>query len=698
MADIPLVKLQSEFFSIPGKIEEPKREALLEDLIAKERPKMARQSYNVMQVIAEVLLEEAILRRSEDAFLSFSLKPKEKQHKVQLFIEMVLKTRPVVVFESKIPFLEEVIADIVLKSKESVLYKQLPKLRETASTKLEVPSLSDNMLMVLPMHSFSGIANENLVTHEITMTKASVFIGCSSFNSLSETIKSLTDVVLTLPDITSGTLQKILTKLYGNEPIPEIGNAGWISTLVPNDVVQAYALNLNISDTLAYLEMRLGERLKSVNPSLSPSLNDLHGLGEAKTIVKDIIEEINLALEGKIDWDQVDKGLLLAGPPGTGKTTLAKAIAKECSVKFININASKWQSTEHLGYHIESILNDFAFAKRSAPCILFIDEIDSIGARTNDDKNGYYVNAVVNTVLQEIQGFAEKENVIIIGATNREELVEPALKRAGRLERVVHVPYPNVDALEKIYDYYLKLHSEMNSSNINTKQLGGLSFGLTGADVEQIVRGGLRRARKEGTILCQQHIVDEITGKPRSNEDSRRIGKEEMERVSIHEAGHALMRYLYRDLEPVTYISIIPRSNGSLGFVAHLPSLKSLYSRKELLQIIEIMLAGRAAEELVYGKENISNGAGGDEKSDLAQATQLAERMIYLLGMGKNFDLFYGKDNVVNNEEAKSLLKYCYNTALETVKRNESKLKAISAVLMEKQEMGGEELYTLLKS
>ena len=221
-------------------------------------------------------------------------------------------------------------------------------------------------------------------------------------------------------------------------------------------------------------------------------------MGEARQFAEDLIEDIRAAQTGRIPWSAVDSGLLLIGAPGTGKTTLARAIAKDCGVKFVVASAAKWQSAGALDAHLSAMRADFAEAHRYAPAILFIDEIDSIGSRENlDDRNAVYQTEVINALLEQIQGINTTGSVIVIGATNYLEKVDPALRRSGRLDQVVEIPLPNIDGLQQIFEYYLARYREEGGEvgRVDTHALAQLTFGLTGADVESFIRGAARRAR-----------------------------------------------------------------------------------------------------------------------------------------------------------------------------------------------------------
>jgi ATP-dependent 26S proteasome regulatory subunit len=701
LENIPLVATEDNFI-VPANIVAGPVE---ENVLNYSHPEQSIEPFknkNVLLAISKTLLAESILQSNKHIFFTSANTTEEVDDTFRQFLNMVRKTRPVVVFESKLPYFEDLVADMLLGEKGNPFRKITPNLRGTQNMTLEVPPVSNDNLLVLSMHSVNGINNENLVTHEITTTDSVAFIGCSSFQKLPESLRSLTDIILKIPDINASTFRKIFTTLYSadQKQLSDSVSLSWTGMLLPNDIVQVCRLNLGAENTLKSLEERVNARMKSVSTDHSPSLDDLHGLGEAKAVARDMIADIKLALEGKISWNEVDKGMLIVGPPGTGKTTLAKAIARECGVKFIVVSASRWQSSEHLGHHIAAIMSDFELARRCAPSILFIDELDSVGARSSNTQHAFYGNMVVNTILQEIQGFSEKEKVIIIAATNQEQLVDPALKRSGRLDRVLNVGYPTVGALENIYNYYLKAQVSENKLNpdVNTRELACLSFGLTGADVESIVRGALRRARKDSSPLSKQHLVDEITGKPRDSSDSRIITSEEMRRIAVHESGHALIQLLNPESKDnLAYISIVPRNNGTLGFVANIPSELVYRTRENYTGILEILLAGRAAEELIYGKKGISSGSGADESGDLAKATNMAGNMIMKYGFGKKTGLLF--QNITDGDtknEIKKLLRTVYRSAFQRIRKNKDLLIRMVDILVEKQEISGNEMKEML--
>ncbi len=281
---------------------------------------------------------------------------------------------------------------------------------------------------------------------------------------------------------------------------------------------------------------------------------------------------------------------------------------------------------------------------------MFIDEFDSIGRRGTDAQNEFYHTAVVNCVLEELQGFEDRDGVMVIAATNRPDAVDPALKRAGRLDRTVEIHYPTIDALEHIYRYYIGEQAKLGLEHgtLNLKELARLTFGQTGADVEVYVRGAARRARmRAGTggsaIIQQEDFVAEIMKSPAGGSGAMRLGEAEMRRTAVHEAGHALIQIAGPTRGAnIGYLSITPRADGTLGFVFNAPDARYTRTRGELEEMVRVLLGGRAAEAVVFGEDNVSSGAGGPSPAaDLAQATTLLRSMAAHYGFSRRGGLVW---------------------------------------------------------
>ena len=347
---------------------------------------------------------------------------------------------------------------------------------------------------------------------------------------------------------------------------------------------------------------------------------------------------------------------------------------------------------------------DFAEAHRYAPAILFIDEIDSIGSREAlQDQNAVYQTDVINALLEQIQGITTIGSVIVIGATNYLEKVDPALRRAGRLDQVVEIPLPNIDGLQQIYEYYFAKYREEGGEigDVDTRALAQLTFGLTGADVESFIRGAARRARHGNRPVGQSDLVAEVTRRPRRPDSAPRLGPEEMHRVAVHEAGHAVAQLLSStEGENLVFATIIPRLDGTLGFVASVPANKEVLTRRTMLERLGTILAGRVAEEIVFGADDVGAGAGGpDQGSDLAVATRLATLIVCQSGLGDDGGLRWTpKPSAPQEGQIDDLLRKTYDVTRASLEDHRALLDSVAQVLEQKQELSGNELRALASS
>lgn len=647
-----------------------------------------------LATVLAALLDTALVRQK---FLAEDPQPSPVRALDWLY--KLLKTRAVIALETDIPFADHTLATALQERYSLPIHMaQLTTPQDGALTFIppRMPSC-----VVLPMNVYGQIFDLERAVHELMSGNHAVLIGCGSLQSLPEPLRRIVETTITLPRLDSDIFTRLFLALYGVKPPAAMhsgGNGTWISYVQPWDLARMARIQSDPNRAAMLLRHRIEERIRRVTPHHGPSLKDLHGLGEARVRAEMLITDIRAATAGQIHWSQVDRGMLLAGPPGTGKTALARAIAKDCGIRFVECSAARWQMAGYLNEHLAAMARDFAEARRFEPSILFIDEIDSIGSREQfSGSNASYNTQVVNALLAELQGFSGRGKVIVIAATNDVENVDPALRRAGRLDRVVRVSLPTIDALEKIIAFYLDKHKTTPGpeSDIVLRPLAEAAFGRTGADISLLVRGALRRARLAQRPLCQDDFLAELYERPLDRDLDRPLAGEGIRRVALHEAGHALVRLKTGStFGRISFVSIVPRPDGSLGFVALKPNADAAtLTRKDFQTHLQMALAGRAAEEIFYGPEGVGAGAGGSENSDLAKATDIAFEMICRLGLGTKPKLLWRQEPTAEDwDEVEILLAEAYEQARRLIRTHRDLVERIAAVLIEKQEISGEEL------
>lgn len=716
---------QSEFaVTESGMVEMQDDEVLLSDAATEAIPKLAElqsreiiiaklQSSgavaptgpSILRTMVELQLEVALEAKRETRLLSYFNEKFSQQSALDRFARFVATTSPIVAIESTLPFVEETVARIVVerlppgKKLKVVTPSQNPN--DDTRVAVSVPA-GGGALLLIPLHSYGSIVDVERVAHEIGARDVACLIGCERVGHLPGSLRQVVDLTLTLPRFGPELFRAMFSRIMAADPPDnwEGEDAHWVSHVHHSDFQHPRGLELTPQEALNHIRERAHRRLRDVEPAEGLGLENLHGLGEARAFAEDLIADIHDAIAGRLSWDQVDRGILLVGAPGTGKTTLARAIAKDCGIRFVNASAASWQASGHLGDHIRAMRSDFALARRFAPAILFIDEIDSIGNREKfAGQNAQYSTQVVNALLEQLQGIDPQAPVIVIAATNHVDQIDAALRRAGRLDREIAIPRPNTEALAEIYRHYLFNHiGDAAARDIDVRELGSLSLGKTGADVELYVRGAFRRARKARRAVRQIDVVHEITSKPRSADSSPRLTPEELHRVAVHEAGHALASYLADGKgEQLGFISVVPRGNRSLGFVAHLASDRVLLTRTDYLQELEVLLAGRAAEEITFGEQSISGGAGGPTDSDLALASRRALGLVMYYGLGPEQTLLWSDTPDPSHlRQAEEILGTTYKSVLMKLSQHRDSLIRIADALIEHQELSGDELRTLI--
>ncbi len=655
-------------------------------------------------LLVELLLEKTLATLPRNQLIENFNASITSSSALDQFAALVFNEFPVVVVESGMAFVEEIIADILYSRVTSA-----PTMtRCTATPAADDTQISYNLpnkgpgLVLVPLQVYKTIVNVDRIAYELATKDFAALIACENFEQLPESLRRLRDITLRLPPLDPKSFEVLFQRVLGCALPPNWNSDGapWVRYLLHTDFGHPRRMRLPADKALDYMRNGVTERLLAVQSDQALGLQDLNGLGEAKRFAEDLISDIHGAIKGDIPWTHVDRGALLVGPPGTGKTTLARAIAKDCGVRFISASASGWQASgEHLGHHIRAIRRTFSEARTYAPTIIFIDEIDALGSRENfSGGNAQYQTDVIDAVIEQLQGIDPAAPVFVIAATNFEDRVDPALRRSGRLDRVIRVPRPNSGSLTLIYDYYLREIGDSIGIDelVDTRVLGGLSLGLTGADVEKIVRGATRRARMEKRRIGQGDLIAELTNKPRGMDEYPRMSPEEIERTAVHEAGHAVAMYLgaFKGSD-IGFVTVVPRPDGSLGFVSFMPDERRSLTRRDYLTKLEINLAGRAAEEIKYGPDGISSGAN----SDLQSAMGLAILMVTRFGLGGSNDLTWSADASPEHKgKAEAILVEAYGEIKRKLKENEAKLMKLAGELVIRQELFGSDVLAILSA
>ena len=436
------------------------------------------------------------------------------------------------------------------------------------------------------------------------------------------------------------------------------------------------------------------------------------GLKEEKEELEEIVDFLKAPKKYIQVGARIPKGVLLVGPPGTGKTLLAKAVAGEAGVPFFTISGSDFVEM-FVGVGASRVRDLFEEAKKNAPCIIFIDEIDAVARRRGTGMGGGHDEReqTVNQLLVEMDGFGVNEGIIVMAATNRVDILDPAILRPGRFDRKVMVGRPDVQGREEI----LKVHAKGKplSEDIDLKQIAQTTAGFTGADLENLLNEAAILAAKENRIYLKQEDIKRSFVKVGigAEKKSRIISDKEKRITAFHEAGHAILFHVLPDVGPVYSVSIIP-TGGAGGYTMPLPENDEMFNTKgKMLQDITVALGGRVAEEEVF--DDITTGAS----QDIKQATGLAKSMVTKFGMSEavglisydddSDEVFIGRDlahtsrgygegvATVIDQEVKRIIDECYSRARHIITKYDDVLHSCAELLLEKEKISREEFESL---
>lgn len=416
------------------------------------------------------------------------------------------------------------------------------------------------------------------------------------------------------------------------------------------------------------------------------------GNEEAKQNMMELVDFLTSPQKFKKFGVVPPKGTILYGPPGTGKTLLAKALAGTAGVPFIAVSGSDFVE-KYVGVGASRIRQLFQFARKVSPCIIFIDEIDALGKRSASDGSGSADerDRTLNQILVEIDGFSGSEGIIVIGATNRLDMLDPALIRSGRFDRQIQVGLPDVDARLAILEHHSK--NKPLSNDVDLKEIAKITVYMSGADLANIMNEAGIYAVRNGHNAITMKDIDLAVSKIQAGEEKRNkknITSKDKEITAFHEAGHAVTAKLLSGVT-VSKVTIIPTTKGAGGYTQFLPEEKLFSTKKDLLNEIAIFLGGRAAEEIIFGENEVTNGAS----SDLRKATQIAVDMVKNFGMSQNVGLvsFISHEgepsssisHSIVEKEVKDIIEGVYKETKNLLKNNANCLRKIAALLLERE-------------
>ena len=512
-----------------------------------------------------------------------------------------------------------------------------------------------------------------------------------------------------------------LVREYGFDPVVnDIERENWFLTyMLPMLVVLAVGVFLFMMMNAQQAGGGNGKMMNFGKSRAKMSIGDksvtfaqVAGLKEEKEELEEIVDFLKEPGKYTGVGARIPKGVLLEGPPGTGKTLLAKAVAGEAGVPFFSISGSDFVEM-FVGVGASRVRDLFEEAKHNAPCIVFIDEIDAVARRRGTGMGGGHDEReqTLNQLLVEMDGFGVNEGIIVMAATNRVDILDPAILRPGRFDRKVAVGTPDVGGREEI----LKVHAKNKplGDDVNLQQLAQTTAGFTGADLENLLNEAAIIAAKENRSFIANKDVKRAFIKVGigAEKKSRIISDKEKKITAYHEAGHAILFHVLPDVGPVYSVSIIPTGVGAAGYTMPLPEKDEMFAtRSRMLQDIMVSLGGRIAEEIIFG--DITTGAS----SDIKKATKTARRMVTRYGMSDNIgvicydddddEVFIGKDlahakahsEEISGEidkEVKRIIDDCYTKAKDIIMQHENVLHSCAALLLEKEKINREEFEAL---
>ena len=521
------------------------------------------------------------------------------------------------------------------------------------------------------------------------------------------------------------TLQETMKSYdFGDYVVREMPEENWLISILPTLILFAvlfvfYIMMTNHASAASgggSKMMNFGKSRAKMTTDDNKKVNfgNVAGLKEEKEELEELVDFLRAPRKYTKLGARIPKGVLLVGPPGTGKTLLAKAVAGEAGVPFFSISGSDFVEM-FVGVGASRVRDLFEDAKKNAPCIVFIDEIDAVARRRGTGMGGGHDEReqTLNQLLVEMDGFGINEGIIVMAATNRVDILDPAIMRPGRFDRKVHVGRPDIGGREEI----LKVHAlnKPLGDDVDLKQIAQTTAGFTGADLENLLNeAAIYAAKEDRAYIIQSDIRKSFVKVGIGSEKRSRIITDKEKRITAyHEAGHAILFHVLPDVGPVYSVSIIPTGIGAAGYTMPLPEREEMFNTKgRMIQEIIVDLGGRVAEELIF--DDITTGAS----QDIKQATSVAKAMVTKYGMSENVGLinydneddevFIGRDlahtraygeNIagVIDQEIKRIIDECYQKSRNILMEHEKILHKCADLLLEKEKISRDEFEALFE-
>jgi len=536
--------------------------------------------------------------------------------------------------------------------------------------------------------------------------------------TLTITLKDNTIRTLHVSDVVE--IEDLLAQYNIDPMVEDVPQENWFLTyMLPILLVVIFCVFLfvmfnaqNANNSGGGKMMNFGKSRARLSTGGDITLKDVAGLEEEKEDLEEIVDFLKNPGKYTKVGARIPKGVLLEGAPGTGKTLLAKAIAGEAKVPFFSISGSDFVEM-FVGVGASRVRDLFADAKKNSPCIVFIDEIDAVARRRGTGMGGGHDEReqTLNQLLVEMDGFGTNEGIIVMAATNRVDILDPAILRPGRFDRKITVSPPDVKGREEILNVHAK--NKPLSDDVDLKQIAQTTAGFTGADLENLLNESAIHAAKENRAFIVQDDIKKSFIKVGigAEKKSRIISDKEKKITAYHEAGHAILFHVLPDVGPVYTVSIIPTGLGAAGYTMPLPERDEMFNTKgKMLQDIMVSLGGRIAEEIIF--DDITTGAS----SDIKKATKEARSMVTRYGFSENIgvinydeednEVFIGRDlahtrshsETVAGEidvEVKHIIDECYAKAKDIIMQHEDVLHSCAKLLLEKEKINRQEFEAL---